>query len=301
MYHYVREIKDWKGIHPLSPDQFSQQIDLINKNFEIVSPADLSRSSTKDRCVLTFDDSTSDQYEFAFDILKKKGIPAYFSVMSGPLITGIIPLFHLVHTVLSFKSDEEIWECISAKFDTENIENESGIYTYESNRFRRYNKYMLNFKINEKDARVFLESLFQQIFPDSAVFIREFYLTKQNLKIMHDSGMTIGVHCHNHLPYNGDAQVFLEKEILPCKNYLENELNIKAKWYTPSFGGGEQHEEMKEELTPLLLNCGFKGGFTTNKGIINNSESFWYNRIDCAQLPPKVSNHLESILSKFEL
>jgi hypothetical protein len=301
MYHYVREINNWNGIHPLSPQQFSEQIDLIHKSFEIVSPDDLSRPSPRNRCVLTFDDSTSDQFEFAFNILNKKGIPAYFSVMSGPLITGIIPLFHLVHTVLSFKSDEEIWEHISAEFDIENIENESEIYSYESSKFRRYNKYMLNFKINESEARIFLESLFQDIFPDPEVFIKDFYLTKQNIKQMHASGMIIGVHCHHHSPYSGDAQVFLNKEVLTCKNYLETELNIKAEWYTPAFGGGEQHIKMIAELTPLLQDLGFKGGFTTNKGVIKNTESFWYNRIDCSQLPPKTNSSLESVLSQYML
>lgn len=281
MYHYVRPKNNWDGIVPLSPELFSKQIDFLSRQYDIISVNQIFESRSRPWCVLTFDDGTKDQYTYAFDILKKKGVPAHFSVMSGPALTQNIPVVHLVHTVLSFKSDEEIWSLLSNSFDTHGIEQASQIYNYESNKLRRYNKYMLNFKLSAEESSLFLEQIFFTLFPDKASFIQEFYLNESEIIKMDKEGMSIGVHCHNHKPYNSDPIHFYEEEIKPCKVWLQQILNQKSFWYTPAFGGKNLSESYVEELSQVLMMNQFKGGFTTRQGYISNISSFWLNRVDC--------------------
>ncbi|MGP0576341.1 polysaccharide deacetylase family protein [Paenibacillus peoriae] len=298
MYHYVRERNGWNGIHPLLPHVFAEQIDAILQTHQIVGVEELRKPSGKPKAIITFDDGTKDQYQYAFDILRKKGVPAYFAVMSGPRTTGTIPLVHLVHTVLSFVPDEQLWNTLSTSHDTNKVPEESSIYHYETNLFRRYNKYVLNFMLNEAEARKILESIFKTIFPDPTAFIQNYYLSDSEIMEMDRAGMTIGVHCHNHIPYYDNAEHYYQNEILPCKTYLE-QLGIVSKWYTPPFGGGKLFGKMQQDLTPILMKHGFEGGFSTNSGIIDDSSDFWFPRLDCNKFSINSSLIVKSVLSAY--
>lgn len=286
MYHYIRERNGWTGIHPLKPNHFEQQIELINRYYEIVAPDDLDKKGTKPKCVLTFDDATKDQFTIAFDILNKKGVPGYFTVMSGPIVNHEIPIFHLVHTVLSVYTDEEIWNDLNKEFELKDIDKKSSYYHYEKDLLRRYNKYVLNFYLSEQRSRQFLEERVITIYGNKKKFIDEFYISKDEFLKIKNAGMTIGVHCVNHKPYSGNPFDFYKNEIAPCAQFIREELELIPTWYTPAFGGGEKYKEMIVELEPILKNNGYKGGFTTIEGVNAGLSSFWLNRYDCIKVPP---------------
>lgn len=286
MYHYIRERGGWSGIHPLPPEKFEKQLEEITKYYDIVAPDDLNKKGIKPKCVLTFDDATKDQYNVAFDLLNKKGIPGYFTVMSGPIANGEIPIFHLVHTILSIYSDEEIWSELNTEFELKDIDSKSSYYQYEKDLLRRYNKYTLNFYLNENQSRKFLEERVISQYGTKQKFIDEFYISKDEFVKMNKVGMTIGVHCVNHRPYNGKPWDFYSNEVEPCVQFIRQELQINPVWYTPAFGGGEKYKEMIVELEPILRDKGFRGGFTTIEGQNEGLSSFWLNRFDCVKIPP---------------
>lgn len=287
MYHYVRQ-PNWKGIVPLSPENFISQLEWVAKHYDIVSPDDLSRPiRAKPRCTLTFDDATKDQFEVAFDILNRKGIPAYFTVMAGPLVKKEIPVMHLVHTVLSFFSDEEIWNDLKTEFNGSDIFTKSSkIYSYEKNELRRNNKYVLNFEMSEKQSRKFLERKVMDVFPSFGQFIDSFYITVEEFKKMKAAGMTIGVHAFRHHAFHGNGRAFFDSEIAPCRRFIQENLGFEPKWYTPAFGGGPDAKEMLIELEPVLRLEGFVGAFTTTPGFNDGLSKFWLNRFDCIHVPP---------------
>ncbi|WP_027087212.1 polysaccharide deacetylase family protein [Cohnella panacarvi] len=286
MYHYVKT-NDWKGIVSLEPEIFEQQIDILNKSYEIVSPDDLRKPrGLKPRCVLTFDDGTKDQYTIAFQIMKNKGVPGYFTVMSSPLLDEVVPIFHLVHIVLSFHSDEEIWGDLRGRYDVDEVPQLSGIYSYEKDIYRRYNKYAFNFFLTKDQARDYLQEKAIKVFGTSKNLIDQYYVSKNEFMEMKSQGMTIGVHCAHHTPYCGDANIFYKDEIEPCGLFLKNELNITPEWYTPAFGGGEQYKAMFRDLEPILREHGYKAGFATTPGKNNGLSNFWLNRYDCIHVPP---------------
>lgn len=285
MYHYVRS-KDWQGIVPLEPEIFEKQIDILSRSYDIVSPDDLYKpKGLKPRCVLTFDDGTKDQYTNAFRIMKKKGVPGYFTAMSGPLVDKVMPVFNLVHIVLSLYSDEEIWKELNHTYALADVPRLSSIYNYESDLFRRYNKYALNFYLPQEKARAFLENKVMPFYDTIEELIDEYYINKAEFLEMKSQGMTIGVHCGHHTPYAGDANDFYKKEIEPCGRFLREELGVEPQWYTPAFGGGENGQAMIQELEPILRKQGYKGGFLTTSGENEGMSRFWLNRYDCVRLP----------------
>ena len=278
MYHYVRPPEEWKGSVPISPERFEEQILYFKEHYAIVSPDEMHLETDKPKCVLTFDDATRDQYTYAFPILKKHNVPAYFAIMSGPLQHKKVPTFHLVHTVLSHYEDEKLWEELNKEYPPQNLSKANEIYHYEENLARRYFKYMLNFELEEEQARIFLIEKVLAVYGDLDVYLQEMYIQPEELIEMYEAGMTLGVHCVNHLPYQSPPEKFYEEEIQPCINYMRQELNIDPRWYTPAYGGGTESALMKIELQPWLQ-TNFTGVFTTVAG--NLIKKFWLNRYDC--------------------
>lgn len=284
-YHYVRS-PDWRGIHPLRPELFAAQLDWLASHYDVVGLDEYGRRrGAKPRCIITFDDATKDQYEVAFPILQQKGLPAYFTLMSGIFESCRVPIMHLTHAVLSFFSDEEIWEELTQRFDMSRVSEHSSIYHYERDLFRRYNKYALNFLLSEDDSRSVLEPKLLEKYSTWDDFIDAYYINLDEWGRILKAGMTVGVHAVHHSPYTGDAQHFYECEIAPCRKFIYRQFGVNADWYTPAFGGGTKYREMITELQPLLEATGFKGGFTTIAGY-NEGNSFWFNRFDCNQIPP---------------
>lgn len=288
MYHYVRDPKQWAGSVPISEEDFRQQVKWAKEHYDIVTPSNIHKITYKPKCVISFDDSTKDQYTNAFRVLQELNVPGYFTIMSGPLVERKVPVFHLVHTVLTHVDDEQVWLELKDTVGPIDIDSLSEIYSYEKNKYRRYVKYIFNFYWEEQQSRYYLERKVIEIYGSIENFINEFYIAENEIKEMYAAGMEIGVHCVNHLPYHGDAKKFYEREVEPCKRYLDELLQTEIKWYTPAFGGGQKAQQMREQLQPILESAGFKGAFTTQKGYANlNASDFWHNRIDCNKLELK--------------
>lgn len=291
MYHYVMKKSYFKGSVPIEPQLFQEQVRQGKVKYNVGTPSKVHKNH-KTNFLITFDDATKDQYINAYQILKVEGVKGYFTIMSGPLVEKKIPVFHLVHAILSKLEDEVLWNDLCSKFKIpENIEEISKVYHYEKEKLRRYNKYILNFLLAEEDSRAYLEEMMTEIYGSLEEFIKQFYISPKEIIEMHENGMEIGVHCVHHRPYSGDAQLFYNEEIRPCKDYLTQLLGEVPKWYTPAFGGGQNTTLMLKELTPILKKNGFIGGFTTIEGFCDlSSDDFWHNRVDC--------NKLEQFLQK---
>ncbi|MFZ1989564.1 MAG: polysaccharide deacetylase family protein [Alphaproteobacteria bacterium] len=85
-YHRVNdELRDNVTI---AIESFDRQIAFIRKRYQIVAPSEIvansiDRSSSRPIVAVTFDDGYLDNYQNAFPILKKHGVPAAFFVSTG--------------------------------------------------------------------------------------------------------------------------------------------------------------------------------------------------------------------------
>lgn len=288
MYHYVQNPTTFKGSVPISIKNFRKQIELLSRDFKFIEPDELLKPSVENRCVITFDDGTKDQYENAYKILKEMGIPAYFTVMSVVFTEQTIPVFHLVHNVLHYYNSKDIFDELNKNFNLPDLSSAHKFYYYEQDIYRRYIKYLFNFVLSEDISREYLTYKILKKYSNLNKFIDDFYISKNEFKEMDKNGMTLGVHAHKHLAFSGNSQQFFKDEIQPCINFMKNELNINPKWYTPAFGGGEGLVEMKKGLEPLLVENGIKGAFTTESGVNKYHSTFWFKRYDCNKIKNEI-------------
>ena len=87
MYHYVRQIKEskYKNINGLEWSDFVEQINFLNKNYNIISYSYLSfllknnKPIPKNSVVLTFDDGYKDHFKVHEFLNKKKNFRNIFS------------------------------------------------------------------------------------------------------------------------------------------------------------------------------------------------------------------------------
>jgi len=95
-------ILNYHSVHPThifatKPDDFREQMEYIGSNFKVVSLYELyemriSNSDLPDKlAVITFDDGYEDNYEYAFPILKRLGLPATIFLVTG-FINGEIDI-----------------------------------------------------------------------------------------------------------------------------------------------------------------------------------------------------------------
>jgi len=87
-------ILNYHSIHPkhkfaTKPDVFLQQMEYISSNFKMISLTEFYAIRTAQKilsdriAIVTFDDGYEDNYEYAFPILKKLGIPATIFLTTG--------------------------------------------------------------------------------------------------------------------------------------------------------------------------------------------------------------------------
>jgi len=72
-----------------TPDQFARQLDCLQRNYDVISFADLlacyddPKILPKRPLIITFDDGFADNYTFAFPELKARNMSAAFFVTTG--------------------------------------------------------------------------------------------------------------------------------------------------------------------------------------------------------------------------
>ena len=83
----------------VSRQMFERQLDWIGRRFRFVSPDELGAqlqsgtASAEPTATITFDDGYRDMYEYAYPVLKRKGIPAAVFVVTDWIDSGS-PLYH---------------------------------------------------------------------------------------------------------------------------------------------------------------------------------------------------------------
>ena len=77
-----------RDLFSANAESFDQQVAFLKKNADVISPGDISalrRRATGRSLLITFDDGYRDNYDLAFPILKRHGIPATFFICTGLL------------------------------------------------------------------------------------------------------------------------------------------------------------------------------------------------------------------------
>ena len=212
-YHYLRERKTGKGIHPITTSEFIYQLDLLEKKYKFLSQSKLisllsnSKESLpeEDFCLLTFDDGLKEQLK-AFDILKKKKIPGIFFISTMPLVERRACLVHKFHYVMEQIKFESLYHSILKIFpdsiekfnDPEFLKSASLKYIYDKPNWAKVKLYV-NFSLTRENKTLLVDQLFDTLKIDEGGFVENLYMDNQDIIQIAHEGM-LGSHCVTHNP-----------------------------------------------------------------------------------------------------
>lgn len=213
-YHYIRpEFNDpYPSIFGITPEAFEAQMHVLGGLGEFAS-SDQIRAACVDSAplperawVITFDDGLREQYEQAWPILQRLGIPAIFYVNTAPLADGRVSLVHKIHLVRSQLAPQDFEANVHAEvrrlgLDPDHIGDAeaTAVYKYDTPAAARL-KYLLNFVLSYSQLEAIIGVLFRDTVAwDEVGIARSLYMTKEQMAELAAVGC-LGSHSHTHLP-----------------------------------------------------------------------------------------------------
>jgi len=276
-FHYIREQypESYPGIHGVTPIEFENQLDLLSQAFNYVSGADIDaavkgkRNLPENALIVTFDDGLREQYDFAWPILKRKGIPAIFYINTRPIYEKTISHVHQIHMLRAHTPPEQISKQLDSFLlnhreiiPSDMSELAARQYRYDSP-LNAHLKYLLNFVLDENRKASFIEATFRGRFGEQAqaAIAENLYMTPAMVLELSQSG-SIGTHGHDHLPLAqlSDAEIKLQ---------ISASLDCFAKWgcrdiqgISYPYGG---RSAVSEALAQTAKHFGLSFGFTMER------------------------------------
>jgi len=285
-YHYVfnkSKIGDLGGIKPVWQDQFKIQLKWIIRHYEVLEPNEFLINinnknfieNNSNKCLITFDDGTIDQFQIAAKILEDLNLKAIFFVLSDVLKNKKVPLTHLLHIAMCNYESNYLIELILANITPDYDYNESeiyyksGIYAYEKDISRRLLKYLINYElVNYYDqlTSILLDSLKM----NEKSLCEKWFGNEENIIKARDNGHIIGNHGKSHKSYETLTNIEIKNEIIDSNKYLEDLLNEKISAFSHPQGGdnGDKNQFVREILADLNYKACFNINSTDNSSII---------------------------------
>ncbi|GAA4235994.1 polysaccharide deacetylase family protein [Postechiella marina] len=287
-YHYIRE--DFKTKYPsifgVSPSSFKKQLKLLKNQGDFISSKNLIENehriltSKENYILITFDDGLKEQVHFGFSILNELSIPALFFVNSINYQEQKISTVHKIHLLRSKIESEIILKRIESKYISKlkflDIAKIKAIYIYDDEKSAVL-KYILNFILDYKEREEVVNELFSNYFNENEM-LNYLYMTTNNLQELAGLGY-LGSHTHSHYPLGLLPSKQIANELEHSKKYLENLTKTKIETVAYPYG---TEEACTAEVSKLAALAGYKFGFTTKRGVNNNTKNkLLLNRFDC--------------------
>jgi peptidoglycan/xylan/chitin deacetylase (PgdA/CDA1 family) len=236
-FHYVRSSFDhpYPGIHGISPRQLEDQLSLLSQAGVFVSAGQILNAirgvvPLPDRAiVVTFDDGLREQYETAWPVLQRMGIPALFFVNTAPIAHSTISSVHKIHMIRASFDQSQVVSVLHQEATRLGIAMDIriddtkvlGQYKYDGLDTARL-KYLLNFLLAPSDRDKVVEACFQQLFPDSETRIsKTLYMDVSQVADLAAYGC-IGTHGHEHLPLGVLPPDVAQEQIELSRAYLKS-------------------------------------------------------------------------------
>lgn len=212
-FHYIRQNFETKypSIHGVTPKEFTYQLEILGKLGSFLSQEDLCKRignkgiDTQIGIVITFDDGLREQFDFAWDILKQKGIPCIMYINTRPIEEKVVTVTHKIHIIRSLLESGTLLAQLEQKkregiieFNIPENEIVRNIYHYDSLSDAKL-KYILNFELTDSDKNTFCNQCFIDLNLDEKAISESLYMNKSMLNTLATNDC-LGTHGHSHLP-----------------------------------------------------------------------------------------------------
>jgi peptidoglycan/xylan/chitin deacetylase (PgdA/CDA1 family) len=288
MYHYVRpdEERISGGIRPMRASAFEAQLDQLGTRYDIVGAdeflARLDEVSDRPPCLLTFDDGTRDHATVVTPILTRRKLSGVFFIVSEAARGAMMPTTHLVHWLLG-NDDELVWRNLQNFSDVRSLGDPADaarIYHYETPTRGRI-KYAFNMAMPVDAARQAALSLLAAAGIDERSIACEWFAQPEQLRAMHDVGMTLALHGRTHASLQ-QMGTSIADEIEDCASFLNSITGENPKWWACPFGGAGASSEAQQAMRAALARANVRAGVSTvASSVPAGCDPLAISRVDC--------------------
>src|SRR5436190_572933 len=294
MYHYVRD-PDGDGLASCSVADFEGQVEHLLRHYEPLEPDALLAAARDgapipDGFVLTFDDGTRDHWDNALPILERHGLHGIFAPIGLPHLHGRIPFVQKNQFVRGRLGEDGLPDAyvaaaeeVAPEVDVAAIMAGAPIGDYRrgTEKYLRF-KYASNRLIPRDVSERIMDRLFaEHVSPDETGFIRDLYLSTDQIVEVRRRGHTIAGHSISHpsLPQLDEAQQ--EDEIAGAVDWLCGLLGEPLVWFNYPYG---DHDERSERVCERL---GLQIAYSTRPPAdwVGHEDRFRVPRVDTCFLP----------------
>jgi methionyl-tRNA formyltransferase len=294
MFHDVRDPpftypKRYEMRSFLRIETFKERIEFIEKKYNVVSLEDVvngkvNHESNIQFACLTFDDGLADHFNTVFPFLKSKNLPATFFVPSECVRNQYVIDSHKIQFLIGSCKDLSLLckEIMSNKETS--LWDEYSKSLWKNNHWSKEEVFITRF-LRLESSKELLENLFKKYVKDISNPEKDFYMTVEQVKILHKNGFCIG----GHGKFSSDlSKISKEKqieELEESKKFLE-EIGVDTLLFSYPNGG------YNDFSISVLRKLGFKGAVITGeqKTSIKPENLLTIPRIDASQytFSPKV-------------
>jgi peptidoglycan/xylan/chitin deacetylase (PgdA/CDA1 family) len=290
-FHYIRENRPSSGIYPITPAEFSKQLDVLGKSFSFCSQADVIHWIDRglpvgNFCLITFDDALAEQ-QLAIEILSAKGIPAIFYVPIEPYQTNTTLSVHKLHYLRSVMNDEEFLKRVAEYTGNGDVPLEiqkARIQYKYDNELAASIKYYLNFLLSREEAEMLIDTIFSSIVSDEPSFTKDLYLPKDRLIELAQQGM-LGSHSTHHHPLSSLSSVEMRNDIEESLSFLQSLTGVPVQSFSYPYGS---KVAVDENVVEVIKKTSLKFAVTMFRGVntpLDLAERFLLKRVDTNDAP----------------
>ena len=275
-FHYIGVSRYlYPAIYPVSVTKLDQQLEQLSKTWKFTSLADLRDHYAKKRqligrnCLITFDDGLKEQYELAWNLLGKKGIPGAFFINTAHFVSGETESVHKLHWLRANIHPREflieISDCMSQLGTDFPSSSEMQIkalrqYRYDTPEVALL-KYVINVFLNESTRDEILTLLFTKHHPAPKSYADTLYMSKHQIHQL-ASCDSLGCHSHRHVALASLPKDRIASEINQCRSSIERLAGSKPFAISYPYGGPDA---VSLAVAEAAKEAGLEIGFTMKR------------------------------------
>jgi peptidoglycan/xylan/chitin deacetylase (PgdA/CDA1 family) len=260
MYHRVNPERDALGLS-VSPRFFESQLSFLASRCRVISLAEAvavleEGTLLGEHVVITFDDGYRDNYEFAFPILRRHGLPATIFVTVDGLESGTFGWYTFDQAILrsSRKALDLSWFGL-------------GVLDLESKESKALSIRTLHDQLKRcpHDQRLeVVRHVVREMSAEGVVDAERIMLTWEEAREMQESGLvTIASHTMTHPILTRINRETAWDEIVRSKSTIEDKLNAAVDLF--AYPNGTLHD-YDEDIIRMLKSAGYKAACSTTPG-----------------------------------
>jgi peptidoglycan/xylan/chitin deacetylase (PgdA/CDA1 family) len=296
LYHFVRNADDtpYPFIKARRVEEFSGQVEYLCKHHQPLQLKDFVDfyagrcDLPTDGFYLTFDDGFRDHIESVLPILQHHGLEAAFYPMMEPLVNKRVPNVEKVRFLTGSIETETLIDDFSKLLFRMAPEADRSLFDYDPTKKYTtfdesrvgYFKILLNKKLPIHQVSAVLDTMFEANFGSDEDLIRKLYMSWEEIKDLHKSGMVVGGHTVTHpwLPrLNYEEQ---KEEIAGSLNMIRDKLDEDIVSFAYPYGG------FNDITLKIMKSLGCSISFTATAGVLCNADMpYEIDRLDTNDLP----------------